>query len=743
MGGQTGGQMALGVAETGCLRAAVIGAGSMGAGIAAQFANAGVAVDLLDMPADGRRNARAEAGIANQVRTRGFMGAAQAQLVRPGNVEDDFDRLRDADWIVEAVIEDPAVKRALFDRIEAVRKPGAVVSSNTSTIPRARLIEGRSKAFADHFLISHFFNPPRYMELLELVGPAEGAASAFALRAGRDVLGKTVVPCLDTPGFIANRIGCTWISVAIVEAVRLGLTVEEADAVHAAFGVPSTGAFGLMDLVGIDLIPHIWGSLMGALPADDTINRFDLPAEPVLRTLVETGRHGRKTGAGFYRRTAGGQREALELTDARYRSLRPVRTGDLPGGGALDALLADPGRLGDYARSVLTETLRYAARHAASIAVDPADVDTAMKLGYAWKRGPFEMIAALRDTGALPEDIALPAPSVRGATPLQDDRLARAKTSGRTIAQNAAASVRPLGDGLIALEIHTKMNAVNAEVMDMIDAALDGLAGSARGLVIGNHNPRAFSAGADLAAIVAMIDAGDWTGIEAFTARGQALYAALRRSSAPVVAAVRGVALGGGCEFLLHCDDAVLHAEAQVGLPESTLGLLPAWGGCVRTLERAAARSGEARGPGAVVSAAMGTILAPRPYGSAREAVAAGLLPETVGIAMSRDTVFDLAVARAGRLVDGYVPPPAPTFRCAGPSGASGMLAGLTARHAAGSLGDGDLAVAERIVTVLTGGPDGDVMRETDADDILALERQAFVALAATPLARERLRKLL
>jgi 3-hydroxyacyl-CoA dehydrogenase len=714
---------AAGVEDSGCKRALVIGAGSMGAGIAAQFANAGVPVDLLDVPAPEGRNARAEAGIAAQIKARGFMGAAQAQLVTPGNVEDDLGCAVDADWIVEAVIEDLAIKRALFDRIEPLRKPSALVSSNTSTIPRAELIAGRSDAFADHFVISHFFNPPRYMELLELVGAQGTPAWEFAQRAGRDVLGKAVISCKDTPGFIANRIGCAWIAVAITEAVRLNLTVEEADAVQAAFGAPRTGIFGLMDLVGIDLIPKIWGSLMAALPHDDVINRFDLPSEPALRGMIDAGRHGRKSGAGFYRKTVDGSREALDLGTGTYRPLCPTT---LPKD--LKALVRNPSPIGRYAAALLTETLRYAAQTADEIAFDPDDIDAAMCLGYAWREGPFALMARLGDTLDLG---ALPTPALRRSDEAQS-RLAIAK-SGTRLAGNDSASLWDVGGDLTALEFHTQMNAVDMGTLDMIEAALERLAGPSSALVIGNDNPRAFCAGANLAAIAAMIDSGDTAGIEAFIRRGQRLYSALRLAAAPVVSAVIGVALGGGCELLLHSDDVVLHAEAQLGLPESTLGLLPAWGGCVRMLERAAGP----RGPVATARTAMDTLLARRPFGSVREAVAAGLVP--TNIVMHRAPVFDLAAARAEELAEGYAPPVPAVLHCGGRSAAAGLMTGPLALHKAGALGDPELEVARRIAGVLTGGPEGDRSQGTTEADIHALECEAFVALAMTPHARARI----
>lgn len=706
-----------GVEHSGCRRAAVIGAGSMGAGIAAQFANAGVPVDLFDMTAD-----RAAAGIAAQLRAGGFMGAEAAALVTPGSVETDLDRVSGADWIIEAVIEDLAIKRALYARLAPLIQPGAVLSSNTSTIPRAALIEGQPEGFAERFVISHFFNPPRHMQLLEIVAPPGNAAAAFATRAGRVVLGKTVIDCRDTPGFIANRIGCAWMSVAMVQAARLGLGVEMADAVHTVFGIPKTGVFGLLDLVGIDIVPHVWGSLMRALPAGDTINRYDLPALPAVQALIGAGRFGRKSGAGFYRKGETGP-EVFDLARLDYVPASGFGPGDLPGGGRdLPALLADPGPAGRYACAVLAEVLAYAQTLAPEIAGDPAAVDTAMELGYAWRSGPLRLLAGLDDT-ARARLGGLAAPALRRDSG-PADRLARAKAGSSAVAENGAAALWDIGAGLGCLEIQTKMNAIDAGVLDMIETALDRAVGQFQGLVIGNHNARAFSAGANLTTMAAMIEAENWRGIEAFITRGQAVYAALRAAPVPVVAAMRGVALGGGCELAMHCTATMAHAEARVSLPEHMVGLLPAWGGSTRLL----ARCGQA---GHAFAAAMLT----RPPGSAREAAALGLLDPAQPVVMHADDALDAAAALAEALAPGYAPPPPATLTAAGAELAEALVAALP-------LSDADRLIARQIAHVLTGGTAAPGTPLTE-DDLRALEREGFVALARLPRALDRIRHML
>ena len=300
-------------------RAAVFGAGSMGSGIAAQFANAGVPVLLLDIASrEGRRSAAAEAGVAKQIKAGGFMHPARAELVEPGNVEDDLGRVAEADWIVEAVVEDLAIKHDLLARIDSVRKRESVISSNTSTIPLARLIEGHSKAFGESFVITHFFNPPRVMPLVEVVsGPATAPSKRQMIeQAGEEILGKTVLNCRDTPGFVANRIGCFWIAMAIVEALQAGLPIEEADAiVSRPLRIPASGAFGLLDLIGVDLVPHVWGSLHRQLPKSDLLQSYDLTAHPLIKRMIEANRLGRKSGSGFYRLSKSGSGRTREVLD--------------------------------------------------------------------------------------------------------------------------------------------------------------------------------------------------------------------------------------------------------------------------------------------------------------------------------------------------------------------------------------------------------------------------------------------
>ena len=387
-------------------RVGVIGAGVMGSAIAAHVANAGVPVELLDIvPEDADdRDAVAKAAIDRLLATdpAAFMHRRNARLVTPGNIEDHLGRLGDCDWIIEAVVEDAGIKRDLYRRIEGTRKPGSIVSSNTSTIPLARLTEGMPEGLARDFLITHFFNPPRYLRLLELVaGPDTRTDAVETIMSFADHrLGKAVVTCKDTPGFIANRIGIYWLQCAVIEAIDRGLSIEEADAVMGRpLGIPKTGVFGLLDMVGLDLMPSVLASLAAELPPDDRFHQVYRQPELIQR-MIAKGLTGRKGKGGFYRLDeSDGKRvkQALDLRTEAYRTaakpkLKSIAAAKRKGPRGL-VEHDDPG--GRYAWRVLSRTLGYAAGLVPEIADDVAAVDQAMRLGFNWKHGPFELIDRL------------------------------------------------------------------------------------------------------------------------------------------------------------------------------------------------------------------------------------------------------------------------------------------------------------------------------------------------------------
>lgn len=749
-------------------KAAVVGAGTMGSGIAVQFANAGVPVVLLDRAPEGAADRRilARQAIERQVAQGGFMHPSAAVLVTPGNIEDDLGLIADADWIIEAIVEDLAVKQALFASIETARKPGSIVSSNTSTLSRERLCQGMPDTFARDFAISHFFNPPRHMRLLEIVGA--GADSAV-VAAGEAVLGKTAILCRDTPGFIANRLGCYWMAMATLEAMAQGLSVEEADAVVGApFGVPRTGVFGLFDLVGIDLVPLVWGSLIAALPAADGLHRYDITADARFRAMIADGRFGKKTKAGFYRQGADRKtREVVDLATLAYRPERPVSLGEA--GNDLRRLTGRDDACGRYAWTVLKRVVGYASTVAPDIADDVAAIDTALELGYGWRHGPFALADSLgtpwivermqADGEAVPPllDAAAAAGGFYadgGRTVTRGDgsraprsrragalSLTDVKEQGAPVLRNGSATLWDIGEGVACLELTTKMNIFDDGVFDLIGKAVEAVSAGFRGMVIGNDDPRVFSAGASLSVLLDRIEQGDFAGLRSFVARGQQSFRALRHAPFPVVGAGFGLALGGGCEVLLHCDAIVAHAELNAGLPEVNVGLIPAWGGCTQMLLRAAASGTGAKGPVAVPTRVFEVVAAAKPSSSAADARANGILRDTDTIVMNRDHLLHRARAEVVRMAVGYRAPVVAELMLAGPTGFASLSNAIHGERQAGRISAADAAVRMALAGVLTGG--GDMLRPVPEDAVYALEIDALIEMARTPATQERIRHML
>jgi 3-hydroxyacyl-CoA dehydrogenase len=732
--------------------AAVIGAGSMGSGIAAQFANAGIPVLLMDVAATtGPRNAAAEAGIARQLKAGGFMHPRRAALVTPCNTEDDMSRLREADWIVEAVVEDLAIKRGLFARVDAARSPASIVSSNTSTIPLAKMIEGQSQRFARDFLITHFFNPPRVMQLLEVVaGPTTSeAAAATIMAAGDEVLGKTVLACRDTPGFVANRIGCFWIAVAIIEAQRLGLTIEEADAIAGApFRIPPIGPFGVLDLVGVDLVPHVWGSLQTLLPQSDLLWAYNLTAEPLVRRMIERKLLGRKSGAGFYRLNREGGKRTRDVLDMATCEFRPERPVDLPSltahGRDLRRLCEQDDAAGRYAWRVLSRLVQYSAAVGPDIAGSAADVDLGMRLGYGWSEGPFQIADRVgaawiaqrlrAEGGAVPRLLADAAASggfYTGTAALAAPSGSLAALQRGVVFETAGAALLDIGDGVACLEHRTKMNVFSPEVFDVLGVALAEVPKHFRALVIGSDHPRAFSAGADLSVLLARIRSADWAAIEAFLAIGQERFLALKYAAFPVVGAAFGLALGGGCEVLLHCREVVAHADLTIGLPEASVGLIPGWGGCTQLLARWARKPGATQGPLAPATAVFPLILGSRVSTSALEARDFAALREEDGIVMSRRKLLAAAKARALALAGTPAAAPEALF-LPGPLGKAALMGAAHSQASLGQQSENDLAIAEVLATVLSGGATDPLVAMTE-QQVDALAREAVLTLARRP----------
>jgi 3-hydroxyacyl-CoA dehydrogenase len=761
--------------------AAVIGSGVMGSGIAAHIANAGVPVLLLDIVPEGAadRSVLAKAALARLIKADPppFMSKDAVGLVTPGNLDDDLERLAEVDWIVEAVVENLDIKRALYAKLERVRRPGSVVSSNTSTLPLTKLTEGLPEGFCRDFLITHFFNPPRYMRLLEVVRgertdpEALGRLAAFADRA----LGKSVIVCKDTPGFIANRIGCYWMQAAFKCAFEMGLPIEEADAVMGRpLGIPNTGVFGLADLVGIDLLPQVARSLRNALPPHDPFHAVDRDW-PLVRTMIETGYTGRKGKGGFYRlNTTGGGRikEAIDLRGGEYHAARKPRLDALSAAesGGVRALLEGKEPAARFAWEVMAATLSYALSLVPEIADDIVAVDRAMRLGYNMKWGPFELLDRIGPAWFRvrleAEGIDVP-PLLRRVGEgsfyqVEDGRLRHMTVDGgytdverppgvllledvercsEPVAKNGSASLWDIGDGVLCLEFHSKMNAIDLDTLAMVDKAIAIVSRNYKALVIYNEGSN-FSVGANVGIALFAANAAVWPMIEDTVAKGQQTYRKLKHSAFPVVAAPSGMALGGGCEICLNADAIQAHAETYMGLVEVGVGLIPAWTGTTELLTRWVQRKDRPGGPMPPLAQAFETIGMAKVAKSAAEAKDLLFLRQGDGISMSRDRLLADAKARALAMVEGYASPDKMEIALPGPTGRAALEMAVHGLRLKGTASAHDQVVARELAAVLSGG-DTDITESVGDDDLLALERKAFMSLVRQPATLARMEHML
>ncbi len=752
---------------------AVIGSGVMGSQIAAHITNAGVSVLLLDIvPKDATdRNMLAKGALdkLQKMDPAPFMHPKNAKLIMPGNLDDDLHKLKDCDWIIEAVLENPQVKSDLYKKIDAVRKPGSIVSSNTSTIPLNVLTGGQSDAFAADFLITHFFNPPRYMRLLEVVtGPKTRSGAAELVRDFCDKrLGKGVVTCKDTAGFIANRLGVYFLQVAVNETIALGLTVEEADAVFSRpVGMPKTGVFGLLDLVGIDLMPLIAKSFMTTLPPGDNyrvVNR----EHPLIAKMIADGYTGRKGKGGFYRlnKTETGKvKESINLKTGVYAPSEKPKLPTIKNAGKnLRALCGAPDKIGTFAWRVLSQTLSYAASLVPQIADDIVAVDTAMRLGFNWDLGPFELIdrlgaswlaERLRVEGrVVPEFLQRAAEKsfyrveggkleyltreggyarVRRASGVL--LLADVKRAGKPVTKNGSASLWDIGDDVLCLEFHSKMNAVDPDTLGMVKKAVAIIGeskGRWKGLVVHNEADN-FSVGANLGLALFAINIAMWPAIDDLVKQGQESYQALRFAPFPSVAAPTGLALGGGCEVTLNCSAVQAHAELYIGLVEVGVGLIPGWGGCAQMLGRAFNAKKRFGGPIPPVSQVFETISLARVAKSAAEAMELNYLRPTDGITMNRDRLLFDAKQHVLELAKDYQPPEPWKINLPGPTGRAALNLAIEGFKLLGKALPHDVTVSKALASVLCGG-DGDFTSETDEGRVLELERRAFMRLVRMP----------
>jgi 3-hydroxyacyl-CoA dehydrogenase len=789
-------------------RAAVLGAGTMGSRIAAHLVNAGIPCFLLDIvppeltaeemrkgltlekPAVRNRIVLGGLEAAKRSRPAAFFTPETARLITPGNLEDNLDWCSKADWIIEAVAENLEIKRKLFERVDAVRKPGTIVTSNTSGLPIRKIAKGRSEDFQQHWAGTHFFNPPRYMKLAELIpGPKTLPQVMETLAEVCDVrLGKGVVVAKDTPNFIANRIGTFSMLNAIRQMQALDLTIEEVDACTGpAVGWPRSATFRTADIVGLDVLVHVIRNLYDNIPDDESREMYRVPA--LIEEMMQRKWLGEKAGGGFYKRVKGkgGESEILTLDwhTMEYRPQRKAKFASIEAGksiedtGARVRALFEPALegKGDKANKFLWasmgDTFLYTARRIPEIADSIVDVDRAMRWGFGWELGPFEMCDAIgveRVTKAreragkqmpplLAKVMASPQKTFyetqQGRTRYFDIGSAALKAMDepavfivlkslkertKVVQENTGASLVDLGDGVLCCEFHSKMNAIGGDIVAMLNAGVERLETEFEAMVIANQGQN-FSAGANLMLLLMTAQEGEWDDIRLAVKQFQRANMAIKYAPRPVVAAPHAMALGGGCEIPLHSARIHAAAETYMGLVEAGVGLIPAGGGSKEMLIRA---NEQAAGGGSldlfhVLRHVFENVAMAKVSTSGEEARSLGFLRDSDLISMNRDRQIADAKATALAMVRaGYHPPAPAEIRVLGEEFYSAARLGIHMLVGGEYATEYDGVVARKLAYVLAGG--GITAPQMVPEQyVLDLEREAFVSLCGERKTQERI----
>jgi 3-hydroxyacyl-CoA dehydrogenase len=743
---------------------AVLGAGTMGAQMAALFASVGVDVLVLDVSAKAARD-----GIdrLRKAKPDPYFTPDAARRIQVAGFDEGLPRLAEYDWIVEAIVERPAIKRGLLTSVDAVRRPGTIVSTNTSGLSIASLAEGRSEDFRRHWLGTHFFNPPRYLHLLEVVpGPDTDPGVVERVRAFADHrLGKGVVVARDTPNFIANHLGMFAVLRVLDAWTRGGFSIEEIDELTGPLiGRPKSATFRTLDVAGLDVLGHVAGTMAQALPSDEARAGFALPA--VVDELINRGWLGEKTGQGFYKRIKlpDGSSRILVLDPARFEYVptRPVNLPELDRVRPIEdvrtrigTLFAADDRAGAFMRATMGPALEYAARVAPDISHGIDDVDRVMRWGFGWDVGPFEIMDAIGVPAVAATFLDVPPLVGRllgsGRTSFRDgvlppqspgcEILRSARERAAVVQQTPGASLVDLGDGVLAVEFHSKMNTIGADALAMIATGLDESARNFRALVIGNEAPH-FSAGANLTLVLAEAQTKNWAGIDAMVRAFQRMTWSLKYADVPVIAAPAGLSLGGGCEIALHADRVQAAAETYMGLVEVGVGLIPAGGGTKEMLVRGLTSRpiGSSVGLLPFVQPAFETMAFGKVSASGPDAQRLGYLRAVDGFTMNRDRLIADAKARAlARLNEGYQPPAhADSIPVGGDSLEAVLKLGVHLAFRAGQASDHDVVVGRKLAWILAGGSLPHATTVTE-EYLLDLEREAFLSLCGEPKTLERI----
>ena len=790
-------------------KAAVLGAGTMGAQIAAHLANAGVPTLLLDIPPrelspeeQGKGLTLESPQVRNRIARSGFEGATkarpaafftpdQASLVSIGNFDDDLSKLKDCDLIIEAVVENLNIKKSLYERVEKHRRPGSVIASNTSGIPIHMLAEGRSDDFKQHFMGVHFFNPPRYLHLVEIIRTewTKPEVSCFMFGFLDQRLGKGVVPAKDRPNFIANRIGTFGALYTIKTMLDDGYLIEEVDKMTGpAVGRPKSATFRTFDLVGLDVFTHVIKNLYEALPEDEEREMFVVPE--VLGQMVQRGLLGNKTKAGFYKKQKGeGDKRDIWTLDTATLDYRPSEKVKLPSldmakniedlPERLKALTWGKDRVGAFLWKTLSRTLTYAARRIPEIADNVVEVDRAMRWGFGWELGPFEVWDAIgveKSVARLKEEgVTIPANVEQmlatGATSFYKKEsgqqfyfdfatgkyvaltdppgviiLKSVKDQKGVIKKNAGASLIDIGDGVACLEFHSKMNSIGGDTLQMLKFALNEVEKNFVGLVVGNQGVN-FCVGANIMLMLMEAQDENWEELDMMARVFQQSTMSLRYSPKPVVVAPFQMVFGGGCEMVLHADRVRAAAETYIGLVEVGVGIIPAGGGTKEMLVRALdaiPKGADDADPFPFVKRAFETIALAKVATSAEEARGYGFLSADDTISMNSDRLIADAKKEVLSLAaSGYVAPQQRTDILAlGLPALSTLKLGIHQMKRAGYISDHDAEIGTQLARILTGG---DLNHPTRVSEqyLLDLEREAFLKLVSMRKTQERLAQML
>jgi len=754
----------------------------MGSRIAAHFANAGIPALLLDIVLPGAdRNAAAHAGIDNAAKQKpgGFFTPQAAKLVAAGNFEDNLKDIRRCDWVIEAVTENLDVKRGLMAKVSILRTPGTIISTNTSGIPLATISEGFDHEFRQHFLGTHFFNPPRYLHLLEVIPGAETLPDVlnFVREFADRRLGKGVVPCKDTPNFIANRIGTFFGSTVHKLTVEEDYTVEEVDALTGpAIGLPRSASYRLLDIVGLDVWALVTRNLHDMAPHDPWRDRFVL--QPFLGDMVKRGWLGEKRGQGLYKRVGKGAEKEIWAVDWKALEYHPVlrphfasidaakNIDDL--GERLRMLVAAPDRAGHFLWKLLSDLFLYSASVVPEISDRVVEIDRAMRWGYANQRGPFELWDAIgfestarrieSEGRHLPENVhrmlsagakSFYRPADReGAPHIEYFDLCNAdyrqieprpgilalgdlKRARGVVKKNAGASLVDIGDGVLCLEFHSKMNTIGGDQVAMMHAAIDETSRNFEAMVVANDGEN-FSAGANLMLVLLAAQEGEWDELGAMVKAFQQANMALKYAAKPVVVAPFGMTLGGGCEIALHGARIQASAELYMGMVETGVGVIPAGGGCKEMILRLgdAKRAFELMGYAKVSS-------------SAEDARHLGLLRDGDPVSMNRERLLSDAKSLALLLAENHAPgAPRQDIRVGGDSTYALLKIGLYMARQGNYITEYDTVVGEKLAYVLSGGRStGEQM--VSEQYLLDLEREAFLSLCGRPETQQRMQHML